>query len=165
MLKLIQMQYIEKGQDPAYDNKTPSWQGHMYINQAGKDRSQLDKLWVTEDVVCVFLPEGQKNMKRLKRGPIQQDTQAEKYKAKQHTNWKNRETKERRKKEQLRGKFIWLTSCSTPAVPPQFVRPKVRSDRAPLLATTVCSTTSVSTPAIREWYTAVASCSAKTTFS
>ena len=165
MLKLIQMQYIEKGQDPAYDNKTPSWQGHMYINQAGKDRGQLDKLWVTEDVVCVFLPEGQTNMKRLKRGLIQKDTQAEKYKAKQHTNWKNRESKERRKKEQLRGKLIWLTSCSTPAVPPQFVRPKVRSDRAPLLATTVCSTTSISTPAIREWYTAVASCSAKTTFS
>ena len=135
------------------------------IRQARIEVNYEDKLWVTEDVVCVFLPEGQTNMKRLKRGLIQKDTQAEKYKAKLHTNWKNRETKERRKKEQLRGKLIWLTSCSTPAVPPQFVRRKVRSDRAPLLATTVCSTTSVSTPAIREWYTAVASCSAKTTFS
>lgn len=62
------------------------------IRQARIEVNYEDKLWVTEDVVCVFLPEGQTNMKRLKRGRIQQDTQAEKYKAEQHTNWKNRET-------------------------------------------------------------------------
>ena len=50
------MQYIEKGQDPAYDNKTPSWQGHMYINQAGKDRSQLWRQTVSNWGRSVCLP-------------------------------------------------------------------------------------------------------------
>ena len=166
MLKLIQMQYIDKGQDPAYDNKTPSWQGHMYRNQAGKDRSQLWRQTVSNWGRSVCLP----SRRADKHEAIETRTDTARHtgreiQSKTTYKLKNRETKERRKKEQLRGKLIWLTSCSTPAVPPQFVRPKVRSDRAPLLATTVCSTTSVSTPTIREWYTAVASCSAKTTFS
>ena len=50
------MQYIEKGQDPAYDNKTPSWQGHMYRNQAGKDRSQLWRQTVSNWGRSVCLP-------------------------------------------------------------------------------------------------------------
>ena len=160
------MQYIKKCQDRAYDNMKASWQSHMYRKQAGKDWSQLWRQTVSNWGRSVCLPS-----RRLdKHEAIETRTDTERHSGREIQSKTTYKLKKKRnigtKKEGTTTRqLIWLTSCSTPAVPPQFVRRKVRSDRAPLLATTVCSTTSVSTPAIREWYTAVASCSAKTTFS
>ena len=57
-----------------------------------------------------------------------------------------------------------LTSCSSPAVPPQFVLPEVRSNGTPSSSTAISCATIVTAPAIRERYTAVSSSSTTSTF-
>ena len=121
LLKFIQMQYRDKGQDPAYDNKTPSWQGHMYRNQAGKDRSQLWRQTVSNWGRSVCLPsrradkheaiETRTDTARHTGREIQSKTT---YKLKKQRNKGTK--KEGTTTRQIDLTYVLLHPCSTPTV-------------------------------------------------